>query len=305
MDNKYILRSMLFVPGNNERLINSSINSDADCIIFDIEDSVQPETQKLRARSMVRDFISQNNPIDKYIVIRINDIKSGLLIDDLEMLTIPGVDGFMPPKANTGSDIYFIDKLLETLEHKKNIPIGTFKLAPLIETGAAVLNSQDICKASERVIAIAYGSEDFVRDIKGIHDPEDETLFTPRALIAMAARANNVIPIDTVHIKVHDLENLEKNLKVSRKLGFEGMLTLHPKEIPLVHEYFTPNEKEYQSSLRIIQTHEECKLNGKGVTLDNGKLLGPPMISSAIDTINRYELIHEKSDQKLKIKKAA
>ena len=303
MDDNYILRSLLFVPGNNERLINSSIRSDADCIIFDVEDSVQPDTQKIRARSMIRDIISQG-PIDKFILIRINDIKSGLLIDDLDMLTIPGVHGFMPPKANVGSDIYFIDKLIETLEHKKNIPIGTFKLVPLIESGAAVLNSQDICKASKRVIAIAYGSEDFVRDIKGIHDPEDETLFTPRSIIAMAARANNVIPIDTVHIKVHDLEDLEKNLKVSRKLGFEGMLTLHPKEIPLIHEYFTPSVKEYQHSLKIIQTHEKCKSNGKGVVLNDGKLLGPPMISSAIEIVHRYELINQKNNKILKIKKA-
>ena len=261
MDKKYILRSLLFVPGNNERLIKSSIKSETDCIIFDIEDSVQPDSQKIHARSMVRDFVSKNQ-IDKHILVRINDNKSGLLIDDLDELTIPGVDGFMYPKANTGSDIYFFDKLLETLECKKNIPIGTYKIVPLIESAGAVLNSQDICKASDRVIAIAYGSEDFVRDIKGVHDPEDETLFTPRALIAMAARANDVIPIDTVHIKIHDLEDLEKNLKISRKLGFEGMLTLHPKEIPLVHEYFTPSEKEYQYSLDIIQALEESKTSG-------------------------------------------
>ena len=88
----------------------------------------------------------------------------------------------------------------------------------MIETGAAVLNVQDICQSSKRVIAIAFGCEDFVKDIRGIHDKDEETLSTPRSIIAMGARANNVIPIDTVHIKVHDLEDLEKKSQNSKKL---------------------------------------------------------------------------------------
>ena len=148
-------------------------------------------------------------------------------------LTIGGVNGFMYP-AKSGKDIYFFDKLLETVEYEKGLQIGTFKIISLIETASAVLNVQEICRASKRVIAIAYGSEDFITDLEGVHDTNHVSLFTPRALIAMGARATGVIPIDTVHIRVHDLEDLEKS-KNFKNLGFEGMLLLHPKEIDLVH----------------------------------------------------------------------
>ncbi len=111
---------------------------------------------------------------------------------------------------------------------KKVFQVGTYKIIPLIETASAVMNVQEICTASKRVIAVAYGSEDFITDLEGIHDEEHVSLFTPRAMIAMGARACNIIPIDTVHVRVKDLEDLEKNLILSRKLGFEGMLILNP-----------------------------------------------------------------------------
>lgn len=137
-----------------------------------------------------------------------------------------------------------------------------------------MLNAQDICKASKRVVAIAYGCEDFITDLEGIHDPEHESLFTPRAIIAMAARANGVIPIDTVHINIHDLEDLEKNLIVARKLGFEGMLVLNPKELPLVHRYFSPGEQEVYDAREMLRLFDESQKEGKGVAVKDGKFIG-------------------------------
>src|SRR5690606_37712017 len=135
---------------------------------------------------------------------------------------------------------------------EKGIPVGTFKIIPLIETASAVMNVQEICLASPRVIAIAYGSEDFITDLEGIHDLNHESLFTPRAMIAMGARATGVIPIDTVHVRVHDLKDLEENLKVSKNLGFEGMLVLNPKEIPLVHQYYSPTQQEIEDAKAML-----------------------------------------------------
>ena len=190
--------------------------------------------------------------------------------------------------------MYFFDKLLETIEYEKKIPIGTFKIIPLIETESAVINVQDICLASKRVIAIAYGSEDFITDLEGIHDLEHKSLFTPRALIAMSARATGVIPIDTVHVRVHDLEDLEVNLKISKKLGFEGMLVLNPKEIPLVHEYYSPSIKEVEDAKEMISLAKEAQENGEGVVIKNGKFIGPPMIKAAEKILLKKNLIYRK-----------
>ena len=208
----YLLRSLMFVPAHNDRLMNSASRSVADVLLLDIEDSVQPIENKQAARDKIVEYV-KNGSFDKFHVFpRINDRESGQLLIDLIQLTLPGVDGFMYPKSRDGKDIYFMDKLLETIEYEKGLPIGTFKLIPLIETASAALHAEEICAASERVIAIAFGCEDYIADLEGVHDHAGNSLEVPRAMIAMAARAQGKIPIDTVHINVHDLEDLEKNL---------------------------------------------------------------------------------------------
>ena len=290
---QYLMRSLMFVPAHNDRLMDSASRSNADVLLLDIEDSVLPFNNKKIARSNVVKYINDGKFYNRLIFPRINDRESGELLKDIVELTIPGVTGFMYPKSYTGNDIYFIDKLLETIEYERGFDVGTFKLIPLIETSAAVLNAQDICKASKRVIAIAFGCEDFISDLEGVHDANHESLFTPRALIAMAARANDVIPIDTVHINVHDLEDLEKNLIVAKNLGFEGMLVLNPKELPLVHQYFSPTEKEIQDAKEMFRLANEAEKEGKGVAVMNNKFIGPPMVVAAKKTLQKDKLIRD------------
>jgi citrate lyase subunit beta / citryl-CoA lyase len=291
---KYLLRSLMFVPGHNERLLNSAARSEADVLLLDIEDSVQPIYNKVLARKMVKQFVSEGKFINHLVFPRINDRESGQLLKDVEYLSIKGVDGFMYPKAKTGQDIYFFDKLLETIEYEKGIEVGTFKIIPLIETAAAVLNAQEICKASKRVIAIAFGCEDFIADLQGIHDEAHESLFAPRAMIAMAARAAGVVPVDTVHINVHDLVDLERNLTVAKNLGFEGMLILNPKELELAHRYFSPSDEEIDNAREMLRLSQEAEKEGKGVALMNGKFIGPPMVLAAKKTLVKLEMIKRK-----------
>ena len=284
----------MFVPAHNNKLMESASRKDSDVLLLDLEDSVQPKENKEIARRNIKNWVSNKKFGDKILFPRVNDRESGELLKDVSELTIDGIDGFMYPKSQKGEDVYFFDKLLETIEYEKGIPIGTYKIIPLIETAAAVLNAQDICKASSRVVGIAYGCEDFISDLGGIHDQEGKSLFTPRALIAMAAKANGVIPIDTVHINVHDLEDLEENLKLSKILGFEGMLILNPKEIELVHKYFSPTKKEVENAKEILYLAEIAKKEGKGVALMNGKFIGPPMLISARETLKRDEVIRSR-----------
>lgn len=289
--NDIIMRSLMFVPGHNEKLLNSASRSDADVLLLDIEDSVQPESNKAVARQKIAEWVSSGKLANYYLFPRVNDRESGHLLKDVQALTIDGIHGFMYPKAKRGEDIYFFDKLLETIEYEKKIPIGTFKIIPLIEMSAAVLNAQEICQASKRVVAIAFGCEDFISDLEGVHDHAGDSIYVPRALIALAARASKVIPIDTVHINVHDLEDLEKNLVLAKNLGFEGMLVLHPKELELAHKYFSPSEQEYEDALDMLRLYEESRSENKGVAVKNGKFIGPPMVIAAKKTIEKYKLI--------------
>lgn len=284
----------MFVPGHNDRLLASASRSEADVLLLDIEDSVQPVDNKQLARDKIRQCVTEGKFNNHKVFPRVNDRESGQLLKDIYQLTIPGVHGFMYPKSKLGEDVYFIDKLLETIEYEKGFPIGTFKLIPLIETAAAVLNAQDICKASKRVVAIAFGCEDFITDLEGIHDAEHQSLFTPRAIIAMAARATGVIPIDTVHINLHDLDDLETNLIVAKNLGFEGMLILNPKEIPLAHQYFSPSEQEIADAEEMLQLFEQSQKEGKGVAVKGNKFIGPPMVLAANKVLKKQQLILKK-----------
>lgn len=291
---KYLLRSMMFVPGNQEKFLLSAAKSNADALIPDVEDSVQPESNKHIAREMIKEKILAGAFKNFKVFPRINDRESGHLLKDVQVLTLPGVHGFVFPKAKNGQDIYFFDKLLETIEYEKKLPVGTFKIIPLIETAAAVLNAQEICLSSKRVIAIAYGCEDFITDLGGINDLEGKSLYVPRALIAMAAKATGVIPIDTVHIKIEDLAHLEENVKLARNLGFEGMLILHPRQLEIAHQYFSVSEHEYKNALEVLHLSQEAEKMDKGVAILNGKFIGPPMVLTAKKLIQRYELIRNK-----------
>ncbi len=295
---EYLLRSLLFVPGHNERLLESASRSDADVLLLDLEDSVQPKENKIKAREKIIEYISGGRFSQFHLFPRINDRESGELLKDLISLTIPGVDGFMYPKATKGDDIYFIDKLLETIEYEKGVEIGTYKLIPLIETTGAVLNAQEICTASSRVIGIAFGCEDFISDLRGVHDTEGVSILNPRTIIAMAARNSNVAPIDTVHIKVHDLEDLEKNLKLAKILGYEGMLVLHPKEIELVHHYFSPTDVDVSEAREMLQMAEDAEKEGKGVAVMNNKFVGPPMVLAAKMVLQKYDLIDARNNNR-------
>lgn len=296
MDEKYLMRSLMFVPAHNQKLLDSSLHRDADVLLLDIEDSVPP-TDKQTARNNILEFVKRPEAQGKVIFPRVNDRESGELLRDLYQLTVDGIAGFMYPKSTKEEDVYFVGKLLETIEYEKGIPVGTFKLIPLIETVGAIVNIKDICTACNRVIAVAFGCEDYVTDLGGKHDPEGQSIFYARNAIVNAARATGVLPIDTVHIKVHDLEDLEKNLILAKNLGFEGMLVLNPKELPLVNQYFAPSEEEVAWAEEMVQLTAEAKAEGKGVAVKEGKFIGPPMLKMAEKILAKHKKIVAKVAQ--------
>lgn len=294
MDNQtYLMRSLMFVPAHNQKLLDSSLRRDADVLLLDIEDSV-PVVDKQKARENIKLFVQRPEAQGKIIFPRVNDRESGELLKDLYQLTIPGITGFMYPKSTKEEDVYFVGKLLETIEYEKNIPVGTFKLIPLIETAGAIVEIKEICKACTRVVAVAFGCEDYVADLCGKHDPDGQSIFYARNAIVNAARSAGVLPIDTVHIRVHDLEDLERNLILSKNLGFEGMLVLNPKELPLVNQYFSPSEEEVAWAEEMIQLTAEAKAEGKGVAVKDNKFIGPPMLKMAEKILSKKEKIQQR-----------
>lgn len=290
MNENYLMRSLLFVPAHNQKLLDSSLHRDADVLILDIEDSVPPGDKQI-ARDNIRAFVARPEVEGRLIFPRVNDRESGELLKDLTQLTIEGVSGFMYPKSTKSEDVYFIGKLLETIEYEKHFPVGTFKLIPLIETAGAIVNIKEICMACHRVVAVAFGCEDYVTDLHGMHDLEGQSIFYARNAIVNAARYAGINPIDTVHIHVHDLDDLEKNLILSKKLGFEGMLVLSPKELPLVNKYYSPSEDDIAWAKEMLRLSNTAISEGKGVDVKNNTFIGPPMLKMAQHILLKSEKI--------------
>ncbi|KKL89677.1 hypothetical protein LCGC14_1912320 [marine sediment metagenome] len=250
------MRSYLFVPGHNQKLLDSAARSDADVLILDLEDSV-PEGYKDQARIKICSFVC-----GKPIFVR---IKNNFDLAYINFVTI------IIPKA-TAKEI------------EKYSYCGS-NLIPLIETTQGIFEAYEICK-SPNVVAVAFGGEDFKADLQGTD------YHTARAIVAMAARAAGIEPIDTVHTDVNNLGDLEKHLKVSKSLGYRAMLCLHPKELPLVHKYFTPSVQEIEQAKEMIRLSEQAAKEGKGVAVIDGVFIGPPMIRAARKLLNnRYEKI--------------
>lgn len=293
MNELYLMRSLMFVPAHNSKLLDSAAKRDADVLLLDIEDSVPPAEKQL-SRDNIKEYVKRNDLNDKLLFPRVNDRESGELLKDAYQLTINGISGFMYPKSTKAEDVYFFGKLLETIEYEKGFPIGTFKIIPLIETAGAVINIREICTASSRVIAVAFGCEDYVTDMHGKHDIEGNSIMTARNMICIGARSCGVLPIDTVHIRVHDLEDLEKNLKISKNLGYEGMLVLNPKELPLVNRYYSPTDVEVAWAEEMITLSKEAEKEGKGVAMKDNKFIGPPMVKMAKLILKKHEIIENR-----------
>ena len=294
MNETYLMRSLMFVPAHNTKLLESAVKRDADVLLLDIEDSV-PFSDKQLSRDNIKAFVKRTDLNGKLLFPRCNDRESGELLKDIYQLTVEGIAGFMYPKATKGEDIYFFGKLLETIEYEKGLPIGTFKIIPLIETAGAVMNIKEICNSCSRVIAVAFGCEDYITDLQGKHDVDGISIITARNMICIGARSCGVLPIDTVHIRVYDLEDLEKNLILSKNLGFEGMLVLNPKELPLVNQYYSPTDKEVVWAKEMIKLSEEAIKEGKGVAVKDNKFIGPPMVKMARNILKKKELIDSRN----------
>ena len=294
MEENYLMRSLMYVPAHNQKLLDSATRRDADVLLLDLEDSV-PVFDKQQARDNIKEFVKRDDLNGKLIFPRVNDRESGELLKDLTQLTIEGVNGFLYPKSTKGEDIYFVGKLLETIEYEKHIPVGTFKLMALIETAGAIVNIKDICEACpNRLVAVVFGCEDYVTNTQGKHDDAGKSIFYARNAIVNAARFAGIAPIDTVHIKVHDLEDLEKEVILGKELGFEGMSVLNPKELPIIHKYYTPTEEEVAWGKEMVELAEEAVREGKGVAVKEGKFIGPPMVKMAKNILAKHEKIQRK-----------
>jgi len=276
MEKRYIKdrlrRSMMFVPGNNPGMITDARIYGADSIMFDLEDSVA-YTEKDTARFLVHNALKTLDFGKKEIVVRINDLSSGLGVRDLEAIIPAGVHVVRLPKTDSAQDVIDCEREIARIEEKHGIPVGTTGMMAAIESANGVLNAREIAHASDRLIGVALGAEDYVTDLKTTRADGIELLFA-RSMIGIAA-------LDTVYSDVNNDEGFLEEVSLIRKLGFDGKSVINPRQIEPLHRAFIPSEKDLRKAYAIMDAIAEANARGSGVASIKGKMIDKPVVIRA------------------------
>ncbi len=272
-------RSMMFVPGNNPGMIKDAGIYGADCIMFDLEDSVAI-TEKDTARFLVYNALTTIDYGGIELVVRINDLSSGLGIQDLEAIVRAQPDVIRLPKTENAQDVIDCEKEIERIEREAGIPVGKTRMMAAIESAEGVLNAHSIAKSSKRLIGIALGAEDYVTDLKTTRSDGTE-LFFARGMILNAARSAGIDALDTVYSDVNNEEGFIAEATLIKKMGFSGKSVINPRQIEPLHKVFMPSEKDLAKARAIMDAIKEANARGSGVASLKGKMIDRPVVLRA------------------------
>jgi citrate lyase subunit beta/citryl-CoA lyase len=272
-------RSRMYIPGNQPDLLPNAGLFGADCLVFDLEDSVPP-SHKAEARILLRRALQSHRDFfpDVEIIVRINPLSGNFGRDDVEELADCLPDAILLPKCESPAQI---TELVAILDRLSGNPVRSVHIMPLIETAQGVLSAAAIAKASPCVKAICFGAEDFTRDI-GARRTETgtETLFARQAIV-IAAKAAGIQAHDSVFSNVDDLAGLYAYCAASRAMGFDGVGLLHPRQIAVAHKAFCPDASELEEARRTIAAFDEAGSNGFGVASLDGRMIDAPVVERA------------------------
>lgn len=274
--------SRLYLPGNNPGMfLNAGLHS-PDGVILDLEDSVSPD-RKDEARILVRNALRAVNFYGAERMVRINQGERGL--EDLEMVIPHNVHLILVPKCEDAETVRTIDRKIRDIKDKEGQSERIF-LMPIIESARGVENAGEIAAASESVVAMAIGLEDFTADLGVQRTKEGVESIYARNRIVVASKAAGIQPIDSVFSDVGDMEGLLQNVLSAKAMGFEGMGCIHPRQIAVIRKGFSPSEEEMEKAKRIVLAYRDAREKGLGVVALGTKMIDAPVVARAEKTIS-------------------
>lgn len=275
-----LLRSLLFVPGNSRKMLEKAVSFTADALVPDMEDSV-PIAEKGAARDEISDMLPVLAQAGHRCVVRVNALDTGLLEADMEAAITPYTFGINVGKVDTTWHVKEVEKIVSAIEKRKGLENGQIKLVLFIESALAVVNAYEICASSDRIIAAALGAEDFTVDMGTERTEEGSEVLMPRAMVAMAARAAEIVPLDIVYTNFRDEEGLRRDTQLGKSLGYKGKFAIHPAQVDPINELLSPLPDEIEYARKVVQAFEEAEANGRGSTSLDGKMIDVPIVKRA------------------------
>ncbi len=276
-DRNKMRRSRLYLPGNEPKfMINAGLHR-PDGVILDLEDSVHP-SEKDAARILVRNALRCVDFMGAERMVRINQLPLGFA--DLEEVVPEGPDVILLPKVERADQISEVDERVKQIVAESGNDRSIW-LMPILESALGIENAFEIARASDSVVAITIGLEDYTADLGVQKTTEGSESLYARMRLVNAARAAGVQAIDSVFGDVGDMKGLDAWGRQSRSMGFEGMGCIHPRQIEVIHQAFTPTEQEIEKALKIVAAFEEAQARGLGVVSLGTRMIDPPVVLRA------------------------
>jgi citrate lyase subunit beta / citryl-CoA lyase len=261
-----VRRSELTVPGHSLKMMAKAAASNADQVMFDLEDACAV-SQKVEARKTVIEAFKTLSFGHKIRAFRPNNIRTRFFYRDLiDVVEAAGaqIDVVVLPKCYGPEDVLFVDRLLAQIEENMGFEVGRIKIEVLIESADAVLHAEQIAKCSPRVGGLIFGLVDFAGDI-GAQELGEEQFFYynyAKAKCITAARAAGVTVVDGVTLAIRDNEACSRDSRIAARMGFDGKWAIHPAQIDIIHEVFTPTAEEIAKAQHIIDEYEKADVQG-------------------------------------------
>ncbi len=277
-------RSRLYLPGNEPKFMLNVRIHQPDAVILDLEDSV-PAEDKDAAMLLVRNALVALDFGACERMVRINPLPAGL--EEIDALVPAGVNVILIPKCESAEQVKQVDARISSARSTLDSRLSTLEtyLMPIIETCEGMFRACEIAGASPRIVALTYGLEDYILDLGGIKTPAGLESLWARSQVANAAKAAGVQAIDTVFADIDDMDALRASCRAAKEFGFEGKGCIHPRQVQVVNEEFTPTATEIEKAQRIVLAFKEAQTQGRNVVALGSKMIDPPVVQRALRTI--------------------
>jgi citrate lyase subunit beta/citryl-CoA lyase len=291
-----IWRSMLFVPATSERHVASAMRRAADAVQIDLEDSI-PVERKAEARARVRTVAETLAGRGADVVVRINR-PLRMAIPDIEAAVCPAVEALNLPKVPDAGYVRALGEVIGELERERGLPVGHTRIIAMIETAEGLANVAAIAAACDRVVAITVGAEDLALDL-GI-EPEADGLYVANMNLLAAARAARIVPIGYLGsvAQFSDREAFRAVARRGRALGFEGGFCVHPNQVDILNEEFSPAGADLAAARELLDAYAAVLAEGTGALTFRGKMVDEPVAARARALVARGDRIARKEEQK-------
>jgi len=273
-------RSLLYIPGNNPGMIQNCAIYGADGVLLDLEDAISM-AEKDSARKLVKHALRSLDFGSVEKVVRINGRDTPYFMADLEEIIPARPDAIRLPKTDSADDVIEVDRIISRIEKDCGMEPGSVRIQAMLETARAIVNAVSIASASPRPIGLTLGGQDLAADLGIKVSKHGLELLYAKSAVVIAAKANGLLAFDTVYTDINDLEGLKDQAMMSVSLGFSGKAAIHPSQISVIHEAFTPDPKEVKKALAVMRGAREAEERHLGVVSVDGRMVDAPVVAQA------------------------